>query len=807
MNDTAVFNGTLGTIAICFALATAAISMVAYGLMWKNGEERFGKIGRVGFHASVLGFMFASATLMFLIFTHQFQYTYVWQHSSSFLSRPLLMASFYAGQEGSFMLWTLLTCIVAVFVMGYAQRVNYEAPVMTIYTLVLVCLLMILVVQSPFETLQASFPGEVPAGYIPPTGKGMNPQLENLWITLHPPILFMGFAAVSVPFVFAIAGLFRKDFQRWITVSLPWTLFASMVLGFGIMLGGWWAYETLGWGGFWAWDPVENSSLIPWLVCVALVHTMLVQKRTGTMNGPNGLPMAGGLVRTNFVLAIFAYVLILYSTFLTRSGVLGDTSVHSFVAPGMFVYAVLLGIIFLFLGIGVVALAIRWRQLTNIAGEMKLMSRENGLALGSAVLVGCSIVTLIGTSWPIIRPIFGLAKKPFETGDFNMLMLPFGFIIVFLNALTMGLKWKNTSKESFIKALSLSTIIAAVGTLGLILLGIHDPIYIALGFGAVLALTINLEMGWKILRGNKSFVGAYVSHAGVALMMLGIVFTARYSVTQHVRLPQGETKEAFGYKMTYKGQEQIELDKTDREKFAHKIEMVKDGSSYEVQPIIFWSDFNKRQSAFLEPGILYYPTKDIYVSPKAIEDDGGNPTVAMHKGDKIPLPFDSSITLRFVKFEMANAAQDGKQSAVVEVATKDSTFPLTASRILEGGRYLPVLIPSTDISIGFGDLRADRENLANSEAVFVFSSPSHPAPPSKRVITVDVSVKPFISFVWAGVIIMVGGFFFSIIRRWKDVFRVVNPSAPSPLQQAQTQFANGEKLSNARPKEINAGEV
>ena len=179
----------------------------------------------------------------------------------------------------------------------------------------------------------------------------------------------------------------------------------------------------------------------------------------------------------------------------------------------------------------------------------------------------------------------------------------------------------------------------------------------------------------------------------------------------------------------------------------------------------------------------------------------------MHKGDKIPLPFDSSITLRFVKFEMANAAQDGKQSAVVEVATKDSTFPLTASRILEGGRYLPVLIPSTDISIGFGDLRADRENLANSEAVFVFSSPSHPAPPSKRVITVDVSVKPFISFVWAGVIIMVGGFFFSIIRRWKDVFRVVNPSAPSPLQQAQTQFANGEKLSNARPKEINAGEV
>jgi cytochrome c-type biogenesis protein CcmF len=751
---------------VAFSLTAALLSMIAYGTVAIGRNDRFLRIGRAGFHGTVIGFILAAAILMYLIQTHQYQYTYVWKHSSNSLDRPFLFAAFYAGQQGSFTLWTLLTGIIGIFILAYSQRVKYEPYVMTIYMLVMVCLLLILVVDSPFETIYATFASaNIPAGKIPLDGKGLNPQLENLWITIHPPILFTGFASMTAPFVFALAALIKRDYQRWISVSLPWVLFASMVLGFGIALGGWWAYETLGWGGFWAWDPVENSSFIPWLVCVALVHTMLVQKKTG--NDRTG--KVGGLVKTNFLLAILAFGLILYSTFLTRSGVLGDTSVHSFVDPGYFVYAVLLSIIVIFVGLGAVLLVRRWKELHQKSLEMRLMSRENALGLGSAVLLASAAVVLIGTSWPIFMPLFGLPKIKVSEDFYNGLHLPIAFVLVLINGIAMTLKWKNTTPNEFYRKIGIATAIAAVGSILLAIAGVTDPIYVALGFGAVLAMVVNIQIGLKVMRGNPRFVGAYVSHAGVALLMLGIIFTARYSETHHVRLVEGEQKQAFGYSISYGGAERIELDKTDREKYQHIITLKKNGATYTAKPVIFWSDFNNRESAFLEPGILYAVSRDVYISPKAIEQLGGDPTVQLHKGDKAKVPFDSSITVRFQKFDMTRAQSEGLQGAVMEVTSGDSTYYLSSYRTIQDGSYIPVKIPGTDVMVGMGGLVADKGNLSNSQVVLVFKSPSHPPPPVKDVITVDVSIKPFISFVWSGVIIMVGGFAFSIIRRRKEL--------------------------------------
>jgi cytochrome c-type biogenesis protein CcmF len=768
----------IGSLLISLAFAAALISMGAYAMNLRGPRQSMLNIARAGFHVSVISFLGASAALMYYIVTHQFQYEYVWSHSSTNLSTPLLMASFYAGQEGSFMLWTLGVAVIGVFVIGYAQRVRYEAPTMSVYMLVMAMLLLILVVKSPFETIYQAFPNEnIAAGFVPENGKGLNPQLENIWITIHPPILFIGFAAMTVPFVFAMAGLIKRDYQRWISISLPWTLFASMSLGFGIMLGGWWAYETLGWGGFWAWDPVENSSLIPWLFCVALVHTMLVQKRTGSANGRANAPKVGGLVKTNFILAILAFGAILYSTFLTRSGVLGDTSVHSFVAPGNFVYAVLLGTIILFLGLGTTLLVMRWRELRQAALEMQIMSRENALGLGSAVILASATVVLIGTSWPIILPLFNKPKVAI-TGDFyNGIHLPIALLLVLLNGISMMLKWKNTTPDEFLKKIRTALIIAVLGTAGLVALGIHDPIYIGLGFGSLLAMAVNIQIGIKVMRGNPRFVGAYVSHAGVALMMLGIVFTARYSVTDHVQLVQGETKKVFDYNVTYTGAEQIEREKTDREKFAHNIVLERDGSRYTARPVLFWSDFNNRESAFLEPGIVYSPTKDIYISPKALEQKGGDPQVTVKKGDRIPVPFDSSITVKFEKFDMTRAGTDGMQGAVMEVTKGDSTWYLTAFRSMRDGAVLTAAVPTTDVTIGMVALNsAGPENLANSEAVLEFKSKSHPPKDPVPMITLEVSIKPFISFVWIGVIVMVGGFLFAIIRRRAEVDQHVPPA-------------------------------
>ncbi len=166
-------------------------------------------------------------------------------------------------------------------------------------------------------------------GFVPLDGHGLNPLLQNFWMIIHPPMLFLGFSSLAVPFVLAVAALGQRNYKNWMNSALPWVLFSALALGAGLMLGGYWAYGVLGWGGWWGWDPVENSSLVPWIVTIILVHTMLVQIVTGK------------LVRTNFVLAILAYLLVVYSTFLTRSGILANSSVHSFVDPGTFAYVLL----------------------------------------------------------------------------------------------------------------------------------------------------------------------------------------------------------------------------------------------------------------------------------------------------------------------------------------------------------------------------------------------------------------------------------------------------------------------------------
>ena len=189
---------------------------------------------------------------------------------------------------------------------------------------------LLIAIKSPFQYIWDVAANNVPQGFIPQDGRGLNPLLQNFWMIIHPPVLFIGFASLAVPFVLAVAALWQKKYDKWIQTALPWVLFSALSLGAGLMLGGYWAYGVLGWGGWWGWDPVENSSLIPWMVAIILVHTMLIQMLTGK------------LARTNFILAVLAYLLVIYSTFLTRSGILANASVHSFVDPGMLAYTLLI---------------------------------------------------------------------------------------------------------------------------------------------------------------------------------------------------------------------------------------------------------------------------------------------------------------------------------------------------------------------------------------------------------------------------------------------------------------------------------
>ena len=259
---------------------------------------------------------------------------------------------------------------------------------------------------------------------------------------LNPPILFVGFSMSAVPFSFAVAAIIKNEYRDWVKQSLPWLLVSMCVLGLAIMLGGYWAYSILGWGGYWGWDPVENSSLVPWLVGVAGIHTMLVQKKTQEKGG------GSRFVKTNLILSIMTFVLVLYSTFLTRSGILGDASVHSFVDPGMAVYLFLLVFLGVFTLMGIGGIVYRWKFLTeHFSFEENILSRELALFTGSVALIASSIIILAGTS----APIFGTTV---QTSFYNELNLPIAIIIGLVNGLSILLKWKTTKKikKIFFKA-------------------------------------------------------------------------------------------------------------------------------------------------------------------------------------------------------------------------------------------------------------------------------------------------------------------------------------------------------------------
>ncbi|MDH3251762.1 MAG: cytochrome c biogenesis protein CcsA, partial [Ignavibacteria bacterium] len=344
---------------------------------------------RKALRASVGGVFLASALLLVLILNHDFTNGYVYSYSSRSLPLHYLISSFYAGQEGSFLFWVLCSSILALVLRRFIARRRLEPTVMAVYMGVQSLLLVLLAAKSPFRSIWEMFP-ELAAGQIPVDGRGLNPLLQNFWMAIHPPVLFVGFAALAIPFSLAVASLWKKRYNLLCETGFPWVLFSAFTLGLGIMLGAYWAYGVLGWGGYWGWDPVENSSLVPWITSVALLHTLLAQRRKHKY------------LRTNFVLAILSFVLVVYSTFLTRSGVLGDSSVHSFTDPGRTVYLILFGFLAVCTIVGLGLLVMRRNDLRPVKGDSGLLSRESALGLGTLALLLSAAVILFGTSLPIM---------------------------------------------------------------------------------------------------------------------------------------------------------------------------------------------------------------------------------------------------------------------------------------------------------------------------------------------------------------------------------------------------------------------
>jgi len=380
--------GQIGHFAVILAFIAAAFSAVTYFLSVRNNEDAtWKKFGRIGYFIHSGAVMVVITTLFYILFSHYFEYKYAFDHLNTEMPMKYIFSCMWEGQEGSFLLWLFWQMVLGLFVLFTAKK--WEASVMAVVALVQVFLASMLLGvyfgdfqfgSSPFgllreATVNIGLPWTQKADYLSlplfQNGKGLNPLLQNYWMTIHPPTLFLGFASTLIPFAYAIAGLWKGERSAWMKQAVPWAFFGVMILGTGILMGGAWAYEALGFGGFWAWDPVENASLVPWLTLVAAAHLLVINTRRETS------------LFSTLILTMSSFVLIVYSTFLTRSGVLGDSSVHSFVESGILAQLLVYLLVFVALSTYMIENTKVWKNIYAAVSGVLFLIAIGHLATGT----------------------------------------------------------------------------------------------------------------------------------------------------------------------------------------------------------------------------------------------------------------------------------------------------------------------------------------------------------------------------------------------------------------------------------------
>ncbi len=529
-----------GQIGHFFVLLSLVASLIATFAFFKATQAEAGlkagwiKLARLAFYVETISVLAIFAALYYIISNHLFEYKYAWQHSSRALQVEYLLSCFWEGQEGSFMLWSFWHCVLGLILIARAKK--WEAPVMTVVSFAQFCLATMLigiyffgakVGSSPFVLLRNETPGPIfsQPNYLQfiRDGNGLNALLQNYWMVIHPPVLFLGFASTLIPFAYAIAGLWTRDHKGWATPAIPWAAFSTAVLGVGIMMGAAWAYESLTFGGYWAWDPVENASLVPWLVMVGGMHTNLVYRNSGYS------------LRATYFFYIVSFLLVLYSTFLTRSGVLGDTSVHAFTDLGMNLQLVLFILVFLIPAFWL--LIARRKEIPAIHKEENTYSREFWMFIGSLVLFLSALVIIVSTSLPVFNKVFGTKWAVGEDaeGFHNQVQIFVAIILGFLTGVTQYLKYKDTPRSYIRKHLYLPLLVSLLVSVCISIWGSIDYDQKGIGFLAAIHLAIfasvysvigNLGYILLVLRGRVRAAGASVAHIGFGLVLVGILISS-----------------------------------------------------------------------------------------------------------------------------------------------------------------------------------------------------------------------------------------------------------------------------------------
>jgi cytochrome c-type biogenesis protein CcmF len=795
--------GQLGHFFALLSLVASLLATIAYFKSNKanlpDDKKSWLQLARYAFLVETISVLTVFLLLYIIISNHYHEYYYAWDHSSRSLQPEYLLASFWEGQEGSFMLWSFWHCVLGWFFIWRVKK--WEAPVMTVVSFAQFCLATMLlgiyvfgtkIGSNPFILFRDQMP-DMPLFSNPDylsfprikEGNDLNSLLQNYWMVIHPPVLFLGFASTIIPFGFAYAGLMNKD-HTWTTASISWTSFSAAILGTGIMMGAAWAYESLSFGGYWAWDPVENASLVPWLILVAGLHMNLIYKSTGYS------------LKSTYVFYILSFSFVLYSTFLTRSGILGDTSVHAFTGADMNVQ--LLSFLFVFLIPAFVLFFIRRKDIPTIYKEESTYSREFWMFIGSLVLFLSAIVISAKTSTPVFNKIFGTNIAPPEDAKFahNQVQIFIAIIIGVLTAVTQYFKYKDTTKSFFFKRLMWPTIISLVLSLCISIFGNIDYTSKGVGFlaaihvgifAATYAVIANAIYIWVGVKGKLRFAGASVAHVGFALFLFGVLIssskqevlsqnttginvfekTKNEDPAENITLFKGIRTDMGKYDITYTRDTSNGFDR--KKYFELKLEP-KDGSEeFYLYPDVLKN--NKGQMGFApNPDKKHYLTNDIFAYITTWSGLSEKPDTAQFvprqvKAGDTTFYSNGMIVLNKIVInppDFKRATEPGETPVMLDITviskegrkyTVQPGFAINAAST--SFRNLPDSVIAQSLIIKFDKITDDKNGI--------FQIGIKETQNLNDLMTLKVYKFPFIVLVWIGIVVMVVGFLMSMVQR------------------------------------------
>lgn len=779
-----LFAGYLGKAFIWLSILTLILSAIYFVKAAGNTKNtKFAKRGSQFFIAHFATLLGAIATLYYLIITHSFEYSYVWQYSSFDMPWKFLISCFWAGQEGSYLIWALFQGIIGLVLLKSAG--DWKPQVVAVFSTGQFFLLsMVLGLSfgdfsiggSPF-TLLRNMPQNLgqdlfnQPNYLSmiADGNGLNPLLENIWMIIHPPSLFLGYAVALVPFSYAVASLWRKDYHSWLKEGIIWTLAGILSLGIGIILGGRWAYESLTFGGFWAWDPVENASLVPWLLLIATLHTMLIaRKRFHTY-------------ATTYLFTILSWFFVVYATYLTRSGVLGETSVHSFGENALSGQMIVFCLLFLFLPL--ILLLIRKKELPVNASD-EVLSREFWMLIGSVIAVLSAFQVIVTTSIPVLNKILGTnVAPPIDSINFyNTWQLPFAVVITLLISISQYLWYGKNDVKIFAKRISIAIVISFIST---ILIALTDHIEgtsrLVLLFSVLLSLVVSVDFIIRYVR-KTSNIGAASTHAGFALFVLGVILafgnsqiisknTSGFDLgkesdnAENLVLMKGISQPMGKYLVTYKDEKVKGRETFFQVDFVN----VKDTANGKVAFTLYPSlNENTRMGNVYNPDTRHFIDKDIYTFISFSQKSNGE---ADNDGysKKLEQPMDLKDTLvigqnflildnieTLMKNDDVNNAKIIAQFQIVSM--QKGNLNTEASFEVKDGELLrnDGIVNELNLKLRFENVSAE----PNSKAIIIGVYEKQ-----QDFIVLKAIVFPFIPVLWIGIVLMFSGLSFSIIRR------------------------------------------